>query len=170
MKESGEIKKVMSNKMNDHDPNTMPKDDDKTPNHLYSWVRTNAKVTLYLSSHWTTPKQGHLDKQEEEWYFIPGQLRKNNKPIHLPKFAENVESMIQNRKLFQGRKTTSTIINACQSRCLSNIAVAVITARRHVSAKDLIYMKAPSSLLQHAKMHRMTKQHRISRILKNIMD
>ena len=61
--------------------------------------------------------------------------------------------MIQNCKLFQGWKTASTIINARQSRCLSNIASAVISARQHVSAKDLIQMKAPTSLLQHAKMH-----------------
>ena len=67
-------------------------------------------------------------------------------------FEEQAESMIHNKKIFQGWKKADGIINARQSRCLSNIAAGLI-ARRHISAKDLIDMKAPTTLLQHAKMH-----------------
>ena len=72
MKETGEIREVMSDKMNDHDPTRAPTDNPSVPNHLYSWARHQAKVTLFLSSHWTTPKQGYLNKSEDEWYFKPG--------------------------------------------------------------------------------------------------
>ena len=112
MKNSGESREVMSSEMHDHNPKVIPEQNHTILNHVYSWVRDKAKVTFFLCSHWTTPKQGYLHLIENEWYFNPGRTRKQTEPIHLPKFAENVESMIQNRKLFQGWKTCSTIIDA----------------------------------------------------------
>ena len=110
-KETGAIKEVLSENLLDHDP-TVPVNDDNQPfNHLYSWIKDSVKVTLYLSSLWKQPRQGTLLLKQNEWYFQPGQS-KNATPLHLPNFIETAESMIQNRKLFQGWKTASTIINA----------------------------------------------------------
>ena len=157
IKSTGEIREVPSSKIFQHDPTLPPSDKDQPVNHMYSWIRHDAKVTLFLSEHWKKPKQGILHKENEEWYFMPGRT-KSEKPLHLPQFEEKAESMINNRKLFQGWKQSAGIINARRSRCMSNIASAIIAARRHVSAKDLLVMKAPTSLLQHAKMHETDKK------------
>ena len=60
--------------------------------------------------------------------------------------------MIRNKKLFKGWKTRTTVVNARLCRALSNVIAHTITAK-HVSAKDLINMEAPTSLLKHLTMH-----------------
>jgi len=70
----------------------------------------------------------------------------------LKEFDQHVDSMIRNKKLFEGWKTKTTTIIARLCRALSNVVANTITAK-HVSAKQLTNMKAPTSLLQHLKIN-----------------
>jgi hypothetical protein len=149
--ESGHIFEVSHADITNSDPTKQSTDAAEPLNNMYPWIKNNAKTTVFLSDTWTRPKQGFLTQQDEEWYFSPGRT-KTTTPIHLPNFVELAESMIHNKKLFRGWKTAASIINARTSRCLSNIAASLITAR-HVSAVDLVNTNSPTSLIQHAKMH-----------------
>jgi hypothetical protein len=150
-KESGKIVELQPDQILDTDPTIPPSDTDEPINHMYKWISHNAKATLFLSELWKKPRQGYLQRTGDDWSFIPGRSKSAN-PIKLPNFNETSESMIHNKKLFKGWKTSAGIINARQSRAISNIACALIKAR-HVSAKDLLNSTAPSSLIQHAKLH-----------------
>ena len=159
VQDTGTIEEIPSSELYESNPNAKPTDENQPVNSLYPWIRDKGKVTLYLSNHWKKPKQGFLQNINSEWYFVQGRtINSTSKPLHLPKFIENAESMIHNKKIFQGWKNSAGIINARISRCLSNIAASIITAKRHVSAKNLVEMKAPTSLLQHAKMCENDKQ------------
>ena len=149
---SNEISEVMAKDIHHHDPTEPTSDKNEPPNHLYKWVKDNQKVTLLLSEHWTSPKQGFLsyDEQENQWYFVKGR-KKTGKKFLLKSFDETVDSMIKNKKLFEGWKTKTTVINARLCRALSNVVAHAITAK-HVSAKSLTNIRAPTSLAQHLTM------------------
>jgi deoxyuridine 5'-triphosphate nucleotidohydrolase len=156
-KDSGVIREILPTDLLDHNPNVPPSDTNSKVNHMYPWIKDKGHITLYLSDQWTKPKQGIIHKRDNEWYFTPGRENSTNKPMLLAKFEEQAESMIHNRKLFEGWKTSSSIINARLCRSMSNIAANLIRSR-HVSAVNLIQKSAPSSLLQHAKLHPDDKQ------------
>jgi deoxyuridine 5'-triphosphate nucleotidohydrolase len=151
-KESGTIREILSKDLTDHDPSTPPSDANATFNHMYPWIHHKCHATLFLSDLWSRPKQGIIHNKDSKWYFTPGREDSKNKPIELPNFEQTAESMIHNRKLFEGWKTAASIINARLGRSMSNIAANLIRSR-HVSAVNLIQKSAPSSLLQHAKLH-----------------
>ena len=56
----------MPNELIDHDPTITPTDKDQPVNALYPWIRHQAKVTLYLSTHWSKPRQGFLETKDNE--------------------------------------------------------------------------------------------------------
>ena len=60
--------------------------------------------------------------------------------------------MLHNQKIFKGWVNTKQAESARQVRMTSNILSHLICSR-HVSAKDLIQMQAPLSLLKHAQLH-----------------
>ena len=150
---SNKIAEVEANQIHDTDPSAKLNDDGEPINHVYDWVNHKEKVTIILTQHWNTPKQGYLwhDKEKDEWYFVTGRKFDGEKFI-LKDFIQTSDSMIRNKKLFKGWKTRTSVINARLCRALSNVVAHTITAK-HVSAKNLIEMKAPTSLLKHLTMH-----------------
>ena len=80
-----------------------------------------------------------------EWYFIPGRS-KTKPPILLPQFQEKALSMAHNKKLLEGWINTRQAFTARQIRITSNIIAHHIVAR-HVSAKELVNVETPISLL-----------------------
>ena len=71
---TGNIQDFPASEIMDHDPTITPTNDDNTiPFPLLPWIKNNAKVTLYLPNRMTTPKQGFLHLNDDEWIFQPGQ-------------------------------------------------------------------------------------------------
>ena len=152
LQKSGSILHVMNDEIFDTDPTTNPQED-PVINHMLPWMKNNSKITIILPEFDTKPKQGYLlqSDADDEWYFIPGR-KPTNTPIHLSKFNEKALSMYHNQKLFKGWVNTRQAATARTIRLTSNVLSHMITAR-HVSAKDLINMEAPLSLLKHSKLH-----------------
>jgi hypothetical protein len=96
------------------------------------------------------PKRGFLKYRNSEWSFIPGTTRKK-KAIPLPQFSQSAESLLQDKKLFQGWKSKRTVATARKVQTTANILANLIHCRK-VSAATLHHMQAPSSLKQHLNM------------------
>ena len=150
---SNEIAEVLVKDIHHSDPTAPVNDKGEPVNHVYDWVQHGQKVMMLLPQHWTKPKQGYLyhDEATDEWSFVKGSKLTGEK-FPLLNFVQTSESMIRNKKLFKGWKTRTTVVNARLCRALSNVVAHTITAK-HVSAKNLIDMKAPTSLLKHLTMH-----------------
>jgi hypothetical protein len=115
---TGTILHLLGSDILDHDPTKDPSlSNTALPFPHLPWVRHNAIATLFLSDCMQTPKQDFLKFKEGQWSFHLGRDKdKSSHPlIPLPAFAELAESMINNKKLFPGRKTHSFVLNACQS-------------------------------------------------------
>ena len=149
---SGDIIHVMNTEIQDTDP-TATIEEDSTCNHLIPWCIHDAKVTMCLPVFQMKPKQGYLHQSDADgdFYFIPGR-KKTNTPIHLPDFTMKALSMYENKKLFRGWINSRHATIARHVQLTSNILAHQIYAKK-VSAKDLIDMTAPASLLKHAKLH-----------------
>ena len=126
---------------------------DTSLNQMYPWLTNDSKITIALPDFQNKHKQGYLMKSngDQEWYFIPGR-NKTNPPILLSEFQQKSTSMIHNSKLFKGWINTAQTMMARHARITSNVLSHMITAK-HVSAKDLINMESPLSLLKHKKLH-----------------
>ena len=150
---SNEIAEVLVKDIHHSDPTAPLNDNGEPVNHVYDWVQHGQKVTMLLPQHWTKPKQGYLyhDEATDEWSFVKGSKLTGEK-FPLLNFVQTSESMIKNKKIFKGWKTRTTVVNTRLCRALSNVVAHTITAK-HVSAKNLIDMKAPTSLLKHLTMH-----------------
>ena len=148
--DTGDIIELTPPEIHTTNPEATPSDDptDATiPIAMLPWIKHKAKATLYLN-HMTGPKQGRLMCDKDEWTFIPGRSTASsvNKAIALPEFLDLAQSMVTNKRLFQGWRTRATVLTARFARATSNIMA------RHVSAKDLKVMEAPS-LLRHHQLH-----------------
>ena len=150
---TGDIRQVHPDDIREDNPNYTPHDNELPANGLLPWIKHDSKVTIFLQRHFTTPKQGFLQHNPkcDTWTFIQGRY-KSKQPIPLPNFRELCHSMALNKRLFQGWINNKTATTARYSRATSNLIAQMITAR-HISAKDLIMRKAPTSLLNHAKLH-----------------
>ena len=90
------------------------------------------------------PKQGYLKHSETvpgEWELVIGQ-KKTNPSITLPDFESSIHSLLENKKLFKGWCNLRLVSTALLIKGLSNFYC------RHISAKDLTILKAPT-LLKH---------------------
>ena len=157
LRHTGNILEIMGDEIYDHNPNdTVPPDTNINP--MLPWLQHNSKVTLILPVLGSTPKQGYLQRSDadNEWYFLPGRTKRHT-PIHLSNFQTKAMSMYENKKIFQGWKNTRQVHLARQVRITSNVISHMIAAR-HVSAKELTDVSAPTSLLAHAKMIPKDKQ------------
>ncbi len=155
--DSGAIRELPTETILDHDP-TAPIQDPQTANlpvPSLPWIKHDAKVTLYLPHIMSQPKRGHLQctstSDGNKWTFIPGR-NKTNDPISLPNFTTLASSLVDNKKLFKGWIRLNHALTARRVQLTSNI-IAHSIINRKVSARDLIVKEAPSSLLQHYKMH-----------------
>ena len=94
-------------------------------------------------------KQGllHHNTKTDEWTFLPG-LKGTLTPVPLPNFKQLAYSMLDNKKLFQGWKSSRVALSVRQVRASSNVMAHLIIARK-VSARNLKLVKAPTSLTQH---------------------
>ena len=151
--QTGEIREVEPETIKDHDPSTTPTDSEQPLNCLLLWIHHNAKVTIILQRHFTTPKQGHLHHKttSNTWSFIPGR-HKSKEPIPLPDFYIHAQSMVTKKKLFKGLINTTRALTARRSMETSNILSHLIVSRI-VSATSLHNPQAPTSLLKHAHLH-----------------
>ena len=148
---SGSIIQCPSDQISDHDPTIMPTE---VPNNLQfphlPWIKPLAKVTLFLDDRMQEPKQGILQFIDHTWTFHQG--RKSGKiKIPLPEFDRLAESLVNNKKLFQGWRTKASVINSRKVRATSNIIANLIRCRK-ISARDLHLMEAPT-LLKHHQLH-----------------
>ena len=151
-KHSGDIMEALASELTDCNPNEHPTD---IPNSLHPlrhmpWIHNDAKVTLYLPHIMTKPKHGFLSLNDSSWTFMPGR-KKTQSPIDLPNFVELAESMVHNKKLFQGWKSQAVTLTARRVRITSNILAHRIINRK-VSAANLNLLEAPT-LLKHDKLH-----------------
>jgi hypothetical protein len=138
----------------DHNPNKPP-----TPTstaapfpHL-PWLHHDSRVTLFLNDRMSTPKQGFIKHVNGNWHFLYGRIKASTTAdtMPLPDFHQLAESMVHNKKLFNGWKTKSFVINARQTRATSNVISHLIKCRK-VTAANLHSMHAPT-LLSHSKLH-----------------
>lgn len=113
---------------------------------------TSHKVTIILRTSSYKPTQGILlyNKQPNEWSFAPGH-KSSNIPIALPNFASLALSMIKNRKLFCGWKSTRVVLSIWRVYATLNIMANLFICRK-VSVASLKSVKAPTSLTQHKLM------------------
>ena len=150
---SNEVAEVMANDIHHTDPLQELNDKGEPVNYVYNWIKNGQKVTMLLTQHWTTPKQGYLshDENTDEWYFIKSR-KLTGERFHLENFNQNCELMIKNKKMFQGWRTKTSVVHARLCRALSNVVSHTISAK-HVSAKNLVDTTAPTSLLKHLTMH-----------------
>ena len=148
---SGAIHHATNEELFENDPNKLPTD--TSLNQMYPWLTNDSKITIALPDFQNKHKQGYLMKSngDQEWYFIPGR-NKTNPQILLSEFQQKSTSMIHNSKLFKGWINTAQTMMARHARITSNVLSHMITAK-HVSAKDLINMESPLSLLKHKKLH-----------------
>jgi dUTPase len=151
---TGAIIQLLASDLLDHDPTVPPIS--STPSvqfpHL-PWIKHNAISTLYLPDKMTTPKQGFLKFKDNNWFFHLGRdVNKTKHPlIPLASFVEIAESLVHNKKLFQGRKTNAFVLNARQCRAVSNV-ISHLVYNRKVTAANLHTLQAPT-LLNHSKLH-----------------
>ena len=148
---TGAIHHAHNEELYDHDPTSSPVS--SSLNQMYPWLAHDSKVTIALPEFHNRHKQGYLAQSDGDldWYFIQGR-NKTNTPILLSNFQEKSTSMIHNSKLFKGWVNSRHAEMARQVRITSNVLSQFITAR-HVSARDLVKMETPLSLLQHKKLH-----------------
>ncbi len=152
--ESGAIHQVKAEEVLDHNP-LGPMINDKDSDILADipWVKDTAKATLYLSDRMPKPKQGFILNKGGKWYFNQGRKQQpENAHELIANDIQQLRSLIQNKKLFQGWKTASYCVSARRIRATSNL-VAELFISRKVSAKGLIKMEAPASLLKHQYLH-----------------
>ena len=149
-----EIRDVMSSELKDHNPTAPIQDTAQTtkPFPLIPWIQNEAKVTLFLHQQMKHPQQGYLQQEKDQWTFHPGRKinNPNKHPIILHHFNEIAQSMVNNKKLFDGWRNARTVLTARLVRASSNIIAHKIAAR-HISAKTLEVLKAPT-LSHHKKL------------------
>ena len=133
----------------DADPSQAPSDN---PFHHIPWLKHNNKVTIILAAYNNVPKQGIVihDEPNKSWHFRPGR-KDTNDAIPLKDFERLAESMIENKRLFEGWKPSRMVLSARNVRVTSNL-IAHMIVNRKVSAKNLQIMEAPT-LLKHSKLH-----------------
>jgi deoxyuridine 5'-triphosphate nucleotidohydrolase len=147
-KDSGNIHEVLADEVLDHNPNEDPTLQSTTvPFPHLSWIKHNAKATLYLSDRMAHPKQGFLQHKNEKWIFVLGHKTTNQESIELKDLDSLAESLVHNKKLFQGWKARKHVIAARHARATSNVIARMITIRK-ISAKGLSLLQAPT-LLKH---------------------
>jgi hypothetical protein len=100
--DSGDIHETVTEDILDKDPSTNPTIITTTlPFPYLSWLKHDTEATIYLSNCMQQPKQGRTTYKNNAWSFLLGHVNMNPK-LPLPNFVELAESMIHNRKPFQG--------------------------------------------------------------------
>eukprot|EP00957_Ditylum_brightwellii_P136533 10412080-Ditylum_brightwellii.AAC.1 len=66
------------------------------------------------------PQQGRLVKEDALWYFLKGRSSNSNKLL-LTDFSKRLNSLVDNKKLFQGWRQAQSVITARFFRATSNI-------------------------------------------------
>jgi hypothetical protein len=106
--ENGQVKENYLSSLYLHSPTTSTEAviTSTLPNLSHSWIKHVAKVTIFLTSKMTTPKQGFLFKSyTHQWSFIiPGRAALNNnrnQPIPLLDFEHVAPSLVQQHLLAQ---------------------------------------------------------------------
>ena len=141
--ENIDIVEVMTEHISETNPNATPQDIPATttdPPHL-KWIKDGAKVTL-VPPGGSTPKQGYIIHSPTipgEWEFILGR-KKTNLSIPIPNFEQDLNSVIENKKLFKGWRNLCLASTARLLQAISNMYC------HHISAEKLTILKAPSLL------------------------
>ena len=92
----------MGHDLQDCDPTITPTDPTPTPDNgtfpLLPWINHDSKVTLWLSTTMSAPKQGVLKytAETDAWAFSPGKQDKHDH-IPLPRFKETLKAWLQTR-------------------------------------------------------------------------
>ena len=144
----------MHKELLDHDPTANAQQIQDTlqfPFPHHPWMKYMAKTTLYLPQLMNRPKQGYLQHIDNNWTFIAGRTKKGG-TIDLPNFSLSVDSMIANKKLYQGWVNSTLAVSVRRVRMTFNLIANLIISRK-VSAANLHHKQTPSSLLNHYKLH-----------------
>ena len=155
LQNSDAIVEAPATELFDTDPTHPPLSINTPSQHFLPWVQHGSKVTMFLSDKgWSAPQQGYLlhTPETDEWFFQKGRKINNNKheKILLPQFLSTYQSMISNKKLFQGWVNFDKVKAARLVRATSNV-LAFHVIRHHVSARDLDVMAVPT-LSKHHKL------------------
>jgi hypothetical protein len=154
---TGNIEQYLAEDLLDHDPTANPQMITESQQHPFThipWLKSEAKVTLFLQHTMKKPKQGYLvnNPDNNTWQFFQGRKRHNkNIPIDLANFEELAQSMLENKKLFKGWISTSKAMTARRVAATSNLIAGLIINKK-VSAQHLHLKEAPT-LLKHHKLH-----------------
>jgi hypothetical protein len=151
---TGEILQLLATEIFDHNPTISPSTaSTSVPFPHLPWLHHHAKVTLFLNDRMPTSKQGFLNHDRGIWSFHPGHSKgkPSGPPIPLPQFFEIAESMVENKKIFNGWKTRAFVTNARNTRATANVLAHLVYSRK-VSASNLHSMQAPT-LLNHSRLH-----------------
>ena len=154
---SGDIHEVPTEEISTTKPTELNHHQDTDPFPDIPWLKTDAKITVIIPAFQYQPKQGYLkfNSATGEWSFSPG--RKGTlQPIPLPNFHELAPSMIDNKKIFKGWKSSRVALSARQVQATSNIMSHLIIARK-VSAAHLKKQQPPTSLTSHKLMEQSDK-------------
>ena len=148
IKNTGDIVDIQMTEIKEQNPNEEidHRQDTQRPFPTIPWIKNDAKATLYLPNMMSEPKQGYLkfDEPTEQWHFHPGRKKTSTTPtIHLRDFDTLAQSMVQNKKIFQGWKTKRYCLSARVMRAKANIIA------RHVSAQNLSSPIEPSLCKHH---------------------
>ena len=151
--DSGDIIQCMVTDISESNPNTPIDPSQPPPTNFMSWLKDKSKVTMYLpDKNWKSPQQGYLIQDGNDWYFQKGRTLLNSKhpKQKLQNFDNDAYSLIQNKKLFRGWISFDKVRAARYARATSNLLSHHII-RRHISAKDLEVLAAPT-LTKHHKL------------------
>jgi len=128
-KDTDDIEQVHRDCIHDLCPNT-PAAPSWQPSPFPSapWItHTSTKVTMFLPSKMSSPKQGYLLQDSSgQWAFVPGRKTSSrNKGISLPNFPSTFNDYIADQHLFPGWINKKTVLDKIALHTAS-----IITARR----------------------------------------
>ena len=115
-----------------------------------SWIKHNAKCTLYIPSSMQKPLQGSLQLTDtNDWQFSPGRKQPSKQiPIPLPRFNNGyARQLTSSKQLMKGYHIRNHILE--QQRLHNSKSIFAL----HVSASNLHNQLAPSSLKRHSQLH-----------------
>ena len=103
-----------------------------------SWIKHGLKVTLFLLSKTTTPKQGYLLQENDKWFFAPRQLANANKN-KFPRlnFFRNCLKSRPQQEIIQRLAKNIVVTSACTLQATSNLL------DQHVNASGLTILDFP---------------------------
>ena len=111
-----------------------------------SWLDDGCKVTVFIPHIMKTPKRGFLKINNEEWTFNVGRTQRTLRPFHIPALHTNLNTLIADRKIVSGWKTTRHMIDLNELQDIENIMVRRMSFMNSTCQHDLSSMSIKQSI------------------------